>query len=191
MKIIKPFVEGIYCTNLNHLKIYNEYFIKKILEHEEKNTCSQNHWICDTFNYTVNDDLVFNQILDTFKYHVNNFTKSFLPKNNNVKFNNGWLNLSNPNSFQEFHVHSHNHFSAVYYVKVPDNSGRIIFKKPGSTNMFDFDVIDYNELNGNIFFMQPKECDLLIFRSNLEHMVEKNKSSDYRVSLAMNFALYD
>jgi uncharacterized protein (TIGR02466 family) len=194
MEIIKPFVEGIYHTNLKDLKIYNDYFIKKILDDEAKNACSQNtqnHWLCDTFNYRIDDDLIFNETLDTFKYHVGCFAKSFLSKNKKVKFNDGWLNLSNPNSFQEYHVHPHSHFSAVYYVKVPKNSGKIVFKKRGSTNMFDFEVTDFNELNGNTFLMEPKECDFLIFRSDLEHMVEKNKSCEHRVSLAMNFTLYD
>jgi uncharacterized protein (TIGR02466 family) len=85
-------------------------------------------------------------------------------------------------------MHSNNHFSAVYYIKTPENCGNIVFKKDSLDEMFPLPIDEYNEVASySTRFITPKSGVLIIFKSNIQHMVEKNKSNNDRVSIAMNF----
>jgi len=44
-----------------------------------------------------------------------------------------------------------------------------------------------HQYNGKTFRYKAEECKMLIFRSNLSHMVNYNNSDDDRISISMNF----
>ena len=93
---------------------------------------------------------------------------------------------------QEFHIHPNHHFSLVYYVSVNDNSGNIIFRSPESaTDMFMLPSGNETLASMKTVSIKPEVGTLLIFRSNLLHMVEKNKSNQPRVSISFNVSLSD
>ena len=75
--------------------------------------------------------------------------------------------------------------SGVYYLKVPENSGRFLVHDPrGRTieSMADSKFYGvYSELG-----ITPEEDMIFYFPSWLEHEVEKNESDEIRVSIAFN-----
>ena len=76
--------------------------------------------------------------------------------------------------------------SGVYYVKVPENSGRIRFYDPrliSSLNTPDHQYY-YNSQSYN--FIVPQEDMILFFPSWLEHDVEENQSNEERISIGFN-----
>lgn len=80
-----------------------------------------------------------------------------------------WLNVNSPGDSCYPHIHSSQGKSAVVYVYVPENSGRIIFSQ-GTT---------FNPI-------VPKAGKVMVFPSDLRHLVEENKSNEYRISIAMD-----
>ena len=84
-----------------------------------------------------------------------------------------WVNINTPGSWNDRHSHNPHagtFLSGVFYVKVPENSGRIRLFDPRSHINTAPDMVYYN--NGNIYhWYQPKENMLLIFPSWLEHDV--------------------
>ena len=187
MEIIVPFVELIYKTNLEELQKNNLFFYKEALTLKEKFNSEQN-WDCDTFNHSfVNENLCGIVI-----QHVKKFAEYYGIENQEIKCTSSWINVAEKNNYQEYHVHPKNHFSAVYYVKVPKNCGNILFKSNSSNdNMFPIISKKLTHANYQTYSINPIESDLLIFRSNLQHMVEKNKSDEQRVSISMNFIIND
>jgi hypothetical protein len=55
--------------------------------------------------------------------------------------------------------------------------------------MFPLPASVYVPSNYKTCTYTPQESMLLIFRSNLLHMVEKNKSDEDRISISMNFTV--
>lgn len=154
-------------------------------------------WHCDTFN-TLNkeyllgnkDDKFVTDLIETTGQHVFRFAEEFglTVDYYDLICRDFWFNIAAPNDYQEFHQHPNNHLSAVYYVQSSENSGDIVFKNPESIgDMYQIP----NEIDTKFSYKtaqyNPVESRLLIFKSNLLHMVEKNKSNRDRISIAMNF----
>jgi uncharacterized protein (TIGR02466 family) len=187
MEIIVPFIELIYKTELKELQKNNIIFYNEVIYLKEKNNSQQN-WDCDTFNHSfVNKNLI-----EKTTMHVKKFAEQYGITNKKIECTTSWINLAQKNHYQEYHIHPLNHFSAVYYVKVPQNSGKILFKNHSTNgNMFPIVSKNLTQANYQTYSIKPNECDLLIFRSNLQHMVEKNNSDKDRVSISMNFKIDD
>ena len=48
---------------------------------------------------------------------------------------------------------------------------------------------NYNSSNANTFKYTPRENMLILFPSNIEHAVERNKSKHDRISIAFNITI--
>ena len=90
-----------------------------------------------------------------------------------------WGNISSFTHSNQIHNHitsltfSDQQLSGVVYLKVPKNSGKILF---------------YNPFNVNIqYCFTPKENEIFLFPSVLYHSVEPNLSQEDRISIAFNF----
>jgi hypothetical protein len=82
-----------------------------------------------------------------------------------------WFNIMPPASQTGLHDHKSNSFmSGVYYLKVPKDSGNIIFRQA-----------DDSEIT-----LQSEEGKMLLFPPHLKHRVSHNQSSENRISLAFN-----
>jgi len=100
-----------------------------------------------------------------------------------------WININKPGATNMEHRHPKTMLSGVFYLKVPQNSGRIVFTNPISN--FDMiwtdDYIDnYTPYNSECHYHMPINNELILFPSWLSHKVEKNNSDSDRVSLAFN-----
>ena len=180
------------------LEFDNTQFVNQALQ--IKQLCVPNNdWQCDTLTsinfYNLMHDPIFSDLHITSMLKVLQFAGNYGDiTNKNVQCTSSWINISSPGSFQEYHVHPNNHFSAVYYAKFPKNSGNIVFRSyDHSGDMFPlpFDIKTEKEPAFRTYFLEPKESELIIFRSNLEHMVQKNASTEDRISIAMNFILQE
>jgi len=151
-------------------------------------------WRCSTFNtlnrYDMINDPAFSNFLKYVTDQVSQFAVEFGCAPNSASVTDSWFNVSEPGDFQEYHIHTGNHFSAVYYVKAHKNSGNIVFRSfEADTDMFPLPIKTMNYTSFKTFSFDPEEGALLIFRSNLQHMVEKNMSTDSRITVAMNFKI--
>lgn len=188
------FADLIYCTNIGQYKDFNDYFYNLVVESKKQNTNPLTDWRCDTFNtakfLNLNNDKNFLIVLDNIKNEVVKFSKTFGVLTNNAVCTESWINLAEPGNYQEYHMHAASHFSMVYYVKAPISGGNIVFKShEAMTDMFPIPADLITPANSKTYSYTPKDNDLLIFRSNLNHMVEKNMSQEDRVSISANFYL--
>lgn len=108
--------------------------------------------------------------------------------NYKYKCQEGWLNIYDNKDYQEYHTHEGSTISVVYYLKSPQGSGNIVFRSPHTTDMLPIkDIKTMTNLSYKTCYYKPEERSLLVFRSYIPHMVEQNKSSEPRISLAFNF----
>lgn len=96
-----------------------------------------------------------------------------------------WVNINRNGHYNTAHVHPNNVLSAVIYIRVPNDSGRIVFENP--TSAVHYPVDSSKEIFNGTFWIQPKPGDIVVFPSYLRHYVEANKSNEPRISIALNF----
>lgn len=185
---------------IDELTGYNSYLEKKAYDLQEMYREKETVWNCDTYNtldnynYKNDTDFIINKLVECCTLEILDFSKEFgvQKKINDIRCIDFWFNISNPGNYQEFHQHANSHFSIIYYVKAPINSGDLVFQNPTSpSDMFPLPIgkNDYNDASYKTCRYSPIESTVIIFRSTLTHMVEKNRSLSDRISIAMNFVI--
>jgi len=120
-------------------------------------------------------DKIINEISSQFK---NNYNQDLI-------LTDFWSQVHSKNESTNLHDHvdcfdlkNSPAYSGVYYVKVPKNSGKIVFQ---------YNINKYNQYNR--WWYEPKESHFLLFPSTLDHFVTKNLSNEYRISISFNFKI--
>ena len=88
-----------------------------------------------------------------------------------------WSHIHEKGMSTNQHSHYPHDVSAVYYVKVPEGSGHIVFHP--TSNPYHPSRIPF----------KPEEKTFFIFPSFLDHSVTRNQSDEKRISLSFNFKL--
>jgi hypothetical protein len=89
------------------------------------------------------------------------------------KIHNYWFNVNGPGHSNGWHTHGTNFPAvAVWYLQTPPNSGRLLIRQTE-----DVEAID------------PYPGLVVQHPSGIDHSVEKNLSTDLRISVAVNFKL--
>lgn len=189
------FTSAIMHRNMHGIVNNNEQMVGRCIE--LKNIIpNKSDWFCDTYNsfnsYDLKQDNIFNPFIEKVCEEVVSFSNEFEIYPKKIKCTDAWFNISSKGQYQEFHYHQLSHFSVVYYLKVPKDSGRLIIRSSESLlDMFPLpNPVQPNILNFKTFTFEPIESDLIIFKSNLHHMVEKNNSDHDRISISLNFVLF-
>lgn len=105
-----------------------------------------------------------------------------------------FLNIMPTGSFNHAHIHPGTQMSCVYYVKVPENSGNIVFVCPNEylwdklSGCRQDEYIKQNDLQTK-FEVVPEEGMFLMFPSSLTHLVEANLSNEDRISIVVDINL--
>ena len=189
------FVELSYKQYIPELADRNTEMLERALAVRSTHDTSVN-WHCNTFatlggDYNLRADAVFAPLLEAATQKVLDFAGVYgVSTASTVTCKEAWLNVADPGAFQDVHIHPAAHFSAVYYVETPENCGDLLFKShEASTDMYPLITESSQQANNKNFWHKAVAGTLVIFRSNLAHMVTVNRASSPRVSVAMNFVL--
>ena len=166
--------------------------ITYILKIKEKTNKGGSEWLVDTFNSLGTLNIIknkkFNLINKEVIKHINMFNQILGSNHIYKNLSEGWFNVYDKNDYQEFHNHAGFTFSAIYYLKVEEDINQrpaTIFKHPYEDMRPLKGTVHLNHLSYQKAIMRPENNSLLIFRSYLQHYVEKNKNST-RITLAYN-----
>lgn len=192
--IAHAFTELCYGCQLDDIpEALNAQFADKALE-LRATVKNELEWRCDTFatldsTYALLEDPLFAPLVQSIGRHVSRFAAEYgVSDSAELRCMDGWINVAEQGEYQEVHIHPSRHFSAVYYVAAKADSGNLVFRSHESlTDMMPLPVSSTTHANCKTFSITPQTGNLLIFRSNLPHMVEKNKTQTPRISVAMNF----
>ena len=89
-----------------------------------------------------------------------------------------WSHIHEKNMSTTIHNHYPVEISAVFYVSVPEGSGKLLLHP--HHNKYHLATVPF----------EPEEGMFFIFPGALEHSVTRNHSDKPRISLAFNFNLY-
>ena len=133
---------------------------------------------------------VFKTLVDElFKMQMEIYKEELLSREPII--GNMWANINPPGGYNRPHIHPNSHFSGVYYIKAPQNSGDIVFNDPRSgAHMIMPERIKDSKPPSHLWRevrINPLEGRLIMFPSWLWHCVDPNESNDIRISVSFNF----
>ena len=120
----------------------------------------------------------------SLKQTIESFCRSLFEKNvTDIIFTNMWANMLKKGEYHLLHSHNEHTMSGAYYLQTPLNSGQIYFKDPRpQTNSWTQKFID----KGNMRFYTPKEGDLYMFPSFLEHGTTPHGADEQRIMISFD-----
>ena len=108
-------------------------------------------------------------------------------KDKNIRIKDMWAIINKKNNFNVIHTHPNCYLSAAYYVKAPKNCGKFYIENPNIAKRYFYpEVVNKNELNGDVAGIEINEGELLLFPGYLPHKVGKNETDDDRIVISFN-----
>ena len=185
---IVPFKTSIFATQFDD----TSWLIPKIIElsSHQKTTKVSNVGGWQSIKYNNLEELPYMEpIISTIVELLIPLYKRMGIKSQEIRLHNFWFNINRKYSYNLVHNHPQSYFSVVLYVKVPKNSGNIIFVRPDNLSNFLCNT-DLTEDNWAQYIVDSKDNLLLIFPAWLNHFVGQNLTEDEddcRISIAFNF----
>ena len=175
--------------NPNHNSI-EENLVNYCISVGERTEQGGQDWISkDTYNTHGTHELSLDSNFSDINSWISSQVKLYadqLGYHDNFIINNSWFNIYQEETYQEKHTHPNSHISAIYYLKCNSDSAKTFFYNPyddmcrpalKELTLYNFSWIHHNPIPGK----------LILFRSYIPHMVEKNFSNELRITLSYNF----
>ncbi len=194
-KVINLFPSSIHSLTIDDFGNYRDQLIKETYQERDidptgRKISNYGGWQSDQINIQECKS-------ETLKEIIIGSLSRFEPLLNGVSMIiEGWKNINAPGDFNVKHNHPRSNLSGVLWIRAPKNSGNIVFTSPQFFDRFN-ELDSYTEefkYNSNCYmtyYFSPTEGRILIFPSSLEHEVEKNKSSEDRISYSFNIKLFN
>jgi uncharacterized protein (TIGR02466 family) len=185
----------IFKTTIFKSKIKNQKYVKyflNLLKKEQQNNKGKKISNVGGFQSsqytTLREDILRNVFLDPGK----NFIEKLNPKKNlNLTLGDFWINSNLNKDYNLLHNHFGATISGIYYLEVPENSGRLVFQNGDLSKMSSINFDYFNSENYySRYFIVPEKFDLYLFPSEAFHYVEPNRSFENRISVAFNLKVF-
>ncbi len=190
--------ENVFVTSLIHGKLeceYNKDEIIKFIHEEESNSSGRNisnrmGWQSLGFTQETFPKM-FKPIIDEIDKHVLDYYR-FIGVESFPEVAQFWINVNRKNSYNIEHTHPGSIASGTFYLKVPKDSGAIVFcRNDGCENSWE----GYSGKRKSVeswshFSWTPEENQLILFPPWLKHRVDPNiteDEDDSRISIAFNY----
>ena len=139
---------------------------------------------------SINKNILQNKEMKKLKQFIDKSLKEYFqniytPKNNVEPYiTQSWCNYTKEGQFHHKHAHPNSFISGVFYVQADKEKDKIYFYK-NTYETIDLPTEEYNSYNSKSWWFETHTNDLIIFPSNLVHMVEKVVGKE-RISLSFN-----
>jgi uncharacterized protein (TIGR02466 family) len=139
---------------------------------------------------SIDNNILENKEMKKLKQFIEKSLKEYLqniyvPKNNVEPYiTQSWCNYTKEGQFHHKHAHPNSFVSGVFYVQADKTKDKIYFYKDDYQRI-DLPAKEYNPFNSKSWWFETGTNDLVIFPSNLTHMVEKVVGKE-RISLSFN-----
>jgi uncharacterized protein (TIGR02466 family) len=189
MDKVSIFTHSLYVEKLDGLdldKINQEIF--KIQEQFPVGVKNSNFggWQFEEVNYSYRNEIL-ESLVEKIAPYMKKAAEDYGYKRDGFVIN-YWLNVNRKYNYNALHKHGTAIMSAVFYTKVPNNCGKLVFERNVKAEL-EYRVDEYNSDNWDEYHMPPKEGLLIMFPGHMKHSVQQNLTDDEddrRVSIALN-----
>ena len=178
------FPTQVYKTTLTGVD--NSFLFDEIQKRPHNNHTVRNGWQTARFLHKDEEfQPLVTQIYDFFDQLIIDMFSPKRPMELKHEITSMWATLTTTDGHCVDHIHPRAFMSGVYYVRVPTNSGNIVFKDPRPSSEWEDNGILYNNV-ATTAYIPVEENMLLLFPGWLRHRTELNKSKEQRVSISFN-----
>ena len=143
-------------------------------------------------NVTSNNTYVLNEPeMADIKTFIENCVSGYvgnicnLTDGHHLEITQSWTNYTSKGQFHHKHRHPNSFLSGVFYINAKKDLDKIhLFRN--EFNQIKPKVKEWSVLNAESWFFNVESMQLILFPSNIEHMVQTVESDEVRVSLAFN-----
>ena len=188
-KVTNLFPSSIHSLGIDNFDDYKDQLIKETYQERDEDPVGRRVSNCG--GWQSNQKNIGDCKSETLKNIIMS-SVSKLPMSGNLSCTiHGWKNINEPGNFNVPHCHPISDLSGVLWIKAPKNSGNIVFESPEIFNRYReldsySDEFRYDSNVYMTYYFTPKEGNILIFPSNLQHEVKENKSNEDRISYSFN-----
>ncbi len=175
---------------VEQLDVNNEKLAEYALELED---IGDGRTVSNQGGFQSNDIMDPPEVLEPLYNKITNFGNELCERIGiaPVVLYNMWVNVNRYRDFNWPHSHNQAIISGVYYVKTPENSGKIAVRDPraGFTIQWGSRFADkiHDLYNQNMIIeLDVKERDLIIFPGFLDHFVKPSTSDEERISISFD-----
>lgn len=177
------FVEPIFRCNIGHaITRQQEDFIKKLpMLQNQTNLISDNLYIFD-LPELASIKAAMQEVLDLYADKVLGISQQ-------LYVTQSWSLTNAPGQGMHGHSHSNSIVSgSLYYTDLPDPPARMIFDRHRTYQQIQLNAEQGRQtlFNTRINVIEPKKHDVILFSSDLQHLVEPNQSQLPRHCIAFN-----
>ena len=143
----------------------------------------------------ISEDLyIFNRpelksIADAVQNALNIYARDVMGISQTIYVTQSWALLNQPGVGMHSHAHSNSLISgSLYYCDLPEPVSRVVFDKHTAYQQLEIrpDNDRRNLYNTAVNVVTPKQGEVLLFPSSINHMIENNGSQDLRRAIAFN-----
>lgn len=176
-------IENIFPTPIGLFKYPGEYDKAFLLSQEQ---------ICNVYNNSSKDTYILRrkEVANLTAYIESclqeYFAAIFSPRpDTRIRLTQSWLNWTKPGQYHHRHNHANSLISGCFYINANKETDRIFFYSDAYKRI-KIAPEHPNAYNSNSWCCSVGSGDLVLFPSELEHMVQPVTGDDTRVSLAFN-----
>tara|TARA_B110000503_G_C6951002_1_gene331013 strand:+ start:45 stop:653 length:609 start_codon:yes stop_codon:yes gene_type:complete len=133
-------------------------------------------------NQQVLDSLIYKDVVDEIYLYLNEYIEYCNHDVKGIKIVSSWSNIVNIGERIQPHKHSNSYICGVIHLT---DGSELAFKKPNIKKFFQIDT-NYKSHEDTLFKIPAEKGQLILFPSNLTHVVLDQTNPQTRVSIAFN-----
>ena len=175
----------IFKLDLNHKKIQKKCLHVRDSRPPDTSRSNVGGYRSDQINP---DDPVFSTLIRNINTNLKEVSLNHMGFTRETKMSSIWFCINKHRDFNKEHIHPFSILSGVYYVKVPKNSGRLLFVNDNGVDRFlpNEYIREYTPENSSEWYLEPEENTMYIFPSWMKHYAEPNLSQKERIAISFN-----
>lgn len=175
-------------------KVTNEEFefIKNMeyiqhLRPNKKLKLTKKTYVIDTEPELANVKKNIETALDYYWYNVLNVREHL-----GLRTLHSWITRHGPGDFHPWHQDPNTLLSAIYYIKAPENSGELCFRKDVNycnlfPNVMEMKYHTKTAFNSREWRITPQDGLLVVFPAHIEHQVSESFCEEERFALVIDY----
>jgi uncharacterized protein (TIGR02466 family) len=187
--MITPIIHGLFPTPVMFGEMGRAYTKEELafFKQQQSKTVKNNGNVNTADTYILNQPVLadIKKVLDEY---VNEFYFKIMCVNPKVRpyITQSWINYTKPGEYHHRHAHPNSLVSGVLYLDSDKEKDKIMFYDSEAYKRIKPDIATWNLYNSESWWFPVGTGNLVMFPSELQHMVEQKEGKNLRTSLAFN-----
>lgn len=187
--MITPIIHGLFPTPVMFGEMGRAYTKEELAFFKQQQSKTvKNNGNVNTADTYILDQPVMADIKKVLDEYVIEYYTNIMCVKDKVKpyITQSWINYTKPGEYHHRHAHPNSLVSGVLYLDSNKDKDKIMFYSSDAYKRIKPDIATWNLYNSESWWFPVGTGNLVMFPSELQHMVEQKEGKNLRTSLAFN-----